>query len=103
MDECEIVTSDKNRMSWHAILVQVYRGKSLARTFMNLTIARMVNAKGIALDIGGGRSPSYLGFLDNTALDRLVVIDINPHGERIDILGSVAMLPLRSGSCDAVL
>jgi SAM-dependent methyltransferase len=70
---------------------------------MNLAIPKTVNLRGVVLDVGGGKSPSYLSFLDTSAMDRFVVVDVNPQGEATRIAGSVNALPLKAGSCDAVL
>jgi ubiquinone/menaquinone biosynthesis C-methylase UbiE len=70
---------------------------------MNLAFPNTVSVKGIVLDVGGGESPSCRRFLDASATDRLVVVDITPHRGAIHIDGSVEALPLRAGSCDAVL
>ena len=47
------------------LLIETWRGKSLARILMNIALGeRVVSLKGRILDIGGGGNPSYLRYMD---------------------------------------
>ncbi len=90
------------RSDWRSILEEVYRGQSVGRSLMHLNIKSDVTIRGNVLDIGGGHRQTYLDLMRLSSAERFTVIDLQP-SPRVDALGSVTCLPLKSGSIDTVL
>lgn len=59
---------------------QIAAGKTLLRSLMNLALSRHTLAPGVVVDLGGGKNPSYLGFLKGIDQATFKNIDMQ-HGE----------------------
>lgn len=77
---------------------ELYRGKSLARTVMNLALRSYV-LQGRVVDVGGGRSPDYFSYLDTTEETSREVLDASITGINFE----TDQLPFRDGEVDTVL
>lgn len=59
---------------------QIALGKTLLRSLMNIALSDHTLVPGIVVDLGGGRNPSYLGFLKGVSDTTFKNIDMQ-HGE----------------------
>ncbi|MGB4076507.1 MAG: methyltransferase domain-containing protein [Minisyncoccia bacterium] len=80
------------------IIPLLLSGQSMARIAMNQALAG-TKLSGITIDVGGGRSPDYLPYLDTSALTSLEPVD----GRLSGIDFEKDPLPYKSGSIDTVL
>lgn len=83
---------------------QLAAGKTPMRAFMNIELSRYSLEQGMVLDLGGGKNPSYLGFLHGVSGATVVNID-QQHGmewrKNIDL--ECDTLPFGDESVDQVL
>lgn len=80
---------------------ELYRGKSIGRTLLNLQINARVHLRGQVLDIGGRGTPSYHRFFLEAEPYRVIRLDIEH--EQVEVVGSALQLPIASESVDVVL
>ena len=87
---------------WPFVARQVFAGRSVGRALMHFHIRSDVLLQGTVVDVGGGSRQTYLPFLDLSATKHFVVVDVRA-GPTVDVVGSVARLPLRAACLDGVL
>lgn len=61
---------------WLSVFGRVYRGSSAGRAMRHLRVKSDVPILGNAIDIGTGRRPLYLRYVDNSELTKTKAIDI---------------------------
>lgn len=88
-------------MVMYTIGSELYQGKSIGRTLLNLQINAKVHLRGQVLDIGGRGTPSYHRFFLEGEPHRMIRLDIE--NEQVEVVGSALQLPFASGSLDVVL
>lgn len=83
------------------VLKELLRGKTLARSLMNLKVSKY-GLYGKVLDIGGGNSPSYLRFFKDNGFS-LVSVDLIDDCNNTTINLETDTLPYKDKSMDSVL
>jgi len=68
---------------------------------MHLKVKDDLEARGLVLDIGGGRRQTYLQYA-HSDLVRVVTMDIEP-GPKVDVVASATNMPLDRDSMDSVI
>lgn len=82
-----------------AIVKEIFKGKTLIRTLMNLEL-KNYTLSGQVLDIGGGNNPSYLRFFKKTDDLQFTSIDLAAD-KKIDLENE--SLPYEANSADQIL
>lgn len=83
---------------------QVAAGKTLMRSLMNIALSDYTLEKGIVVDLGGGKNPSYFNFLQGVAHTTLRNIDTqHAEGSAKDIDFEKDALPYANESVDQIL
>lgn len=90
-------------MFWNA-WKQIAHGKTLMRALMNNALADYTLTKGIIVDLGGGKNPSYFGYLQGVSEATIENIDAQyGAGAAGQIDFEKDPLPYHDGSVDQVL
>lgn len=89
-------------MPWRHMLKEVYRGRSASRALMHHQVRQHVALRGHVLDLGGGHRNTYVEYLDMSAAESFVVLDLQPT-RVVHVVGSVTELPCQTESFDTVL
>lgn len=83
---------------------QIAAGKTLMRSLMNIALSRHTLSKGVTVDLGGGKNPSYLGYLRGVADAEFHNVDKqHASGSAGTIDFEKDALPYEEGSIDQVL
>ena len=94
-------------MDWRFILGEICRGRAAGRTMLHMRVRSEFNARGIVLDIGGGRRQSYLRFMELSKSGSFISLDLEfsepPTIDSSAVVGSVTVLPFASDSIGTVL
>ena len=81
---------------------ETYRGKTIARTLLNLEISKHVqNVGGVVIDLGGGKNPSYERFW-SIMPEKFIRVDINKNTEPDIITDLNQPLPFNDNFADTV-
>ncbi len=81
---------------------ETYRGKTIARTLLNLEISKHVkNIGGVVIDLGGGKNPSYERFW-NIKPEKFIRVDINKKAEPDVVADLNKPLPFSDNFANAV-
>ncbi len=83
----------------NGLFKEIYRGKSLLRTLMNLELKNH-SISGKVLDVGGGVGPSYYRFLTKEPNTKVVTLDLEG-GTKIDL--ETDRLPYNDSAIDNIL
>ncbi|MBI2446224.1 MAG: class I SAM-dependent methyltransferase [Parcubacteria group bacterium] len=84
------------------ILKETYRGKTIARTLLNLEISKHVqNIGGVVIDFGGGKGPSYERFW-SIMPEKFIRVDVNKNVEPDIIADLNELLPFNDNFADTV-
>ncbi len=90
-------------MFWNA-WKQIAHGKTLMRSLMNIALADYTLSKGVVVDLGGGKNPSYFGFLKGVSETTVENIDAQyGAGAAGEIDFEKDLLPYADESVDQVL
>ena len=76
----------------NGLFKEIYRGKSLLRTLMNLELKNH-SISGKVLDVGGGVGPSYYRFLTKEPNTKVVTLDLEGGKARVRTLGEAGWIP----------
>src|SRR5689334_13642895 len=83
---------------------QIAKGKTLMRAVMNNALSEFTLEKGTVVDLGGGKNPSYFGFLRGVKETTISNIDKqHASGTAKDIDFEKDALPYATDSVDEVL
>lgn len=83
---------------------QIAAGKTLIRSLMNSALSNYMLEKGVVVDLGGGKNPSYLGFLKGVSETTIENIDAQyGAGAAGNIDFEKDLLPYAAESVDQVL
>jgi SAM-dependent methyltransferase len=85
------------------ILRRVWNGETIFRGLLNLQIEKAIRLKGIVLDLGSGKLPSYWDFVKMGEMKKLVTVDILPQNQPCVAADLNDSLPFRSDSADTVM
>ena len=85
-----------------ALSVELAKGFAVNRCFLHLCVKRFVKPHGLVLDLGSGRSPTYMAYLDRHNLHLISADGNSTYGP--DLLVNLERnLPLRNESVDSIL
>ena len=81
---------------------ETYRGKTIARTLLNLEISKHVqNVGGVVIDLGGGKNPSYERFW-HIRPEKFIRVDIDKKTEPDVVADLNKLLPFPDNYADAI-
>ena len=85
------------------ILRRVWKGETIFRGLLCLQMEKTVRLRGIVLDLGSGKLPSYWDFVKVGEVEKLVTVDILLQNQPCVVADLNDSLPFKSNSADTVM